>query len=89
MDTIQFIQYITNFNLVLPKHRNFHQNISIKPINFVQQSPFWEVNRFTASQELPCTSCKWKCSLPRSQEPLTYPCPAPNKSSLHTHTLLF
>jgi hypothetical protein len=29
MDTIQFIQYITNFNLVLPKHRNFPQNISI------------------------------------------------------------
>jgi hypothetical protein len=40
MDTIEFIQYITNFNLVLPKQRKFPQNISINSINFLKQIPF-------------------------------------------------
>jgi hypothetical protein len=40
MDTIEFIQYISNFNLVLPKQRNFPQNISIHAVNFLKQIPY-------------------------------------------------
>jgi hypothetical protein len=45
-----------------------------------EQSPAWEVNRFSASQEIP--RILWN---PHSQVPTTYPYPEPAWSSPYSH----
>ena len=47
----------------------------------VAQSPFWEPNRFSASQEIPPHFMEPEGSLPHSQVPATCPYPEPARSS--------
>jgi len=53
----------------------------------IQQSPSWEANRFSASQEIPRILGN-KGSLPHSQVPATCLYPEPVRSSPYPHTLL-
>jgi hypothetical protein len=41
----------------------------------MEQSPSWEANRFSASQEIPCILWYPEDSLPHSQVPATCPYP--------------
>jgi hypothetical protein len=47
----------------------------------MEQSPSWEANRFSASQESPQSLWNPKASLPHVQVPPTCPCPKPDQSS--------
>ena len=50
----------------------------------MEQSPSWEANRFSASQEIPQILWKPK-SLPHSHVPATWPYPKPARSSPYPH----
>ena len=54
----------------------------------MQQSPSWEANRFSASQEFPRILCNTEGSLPHSQVPANCPYPKPSRSSPYSHILL-
>jgi len=47
----------------------------------MEQSPSWEANRFSASQEIPLILWNPEGSLPQSQMPATCPYPEPAQSS--------
>ena len=47
----------------------------------MDQSPSWEANRFSASQEIPRLFMEPESSLPHSQVPTTCPYPKPARSS--------
>jgi len=49
----------------------------------VEQSPSWEANQFSASQEVPPPFVEPEGSLPHSQVPATCPYPEPAQSSLY------
>jgi len=51
----------------------------------MQQSPSWEANQFSASQEIPPYFMEPESSLPHSQVPATCPYPEPARSSPYTH----
>jgi len=49
----------------------------------MEESPFWEANRFSASQEIP--RMEPEVSLPHLQVPATCPCPEPVRYSPYSH----
>ena len=51
----------------------------------MEQSPSWEANRFSGSQEIPQILLKPEGSSPHSQETTTCPYPEPARSSPYTH----
>ena len=51
----------------------------------MEQSPSWEANLFSASQEIPRILLEPKSLLPHSQVPATCPYPEPALSSLYPH----
>ena len=51
----------------------------------MEQSPSWEADRFSASQEIPYNFMEPGGSLPCSQMPATYPYPDPAPSSPYPH----
>ena len=55
------------------------------PTYTTQQSPSWEANRFSASQEIPRILWNPEGSLPYSQVPAACPCPEPARSSPYPH----
>jgi len=54
----------------------------------MEQSPSWEANGFSGSQEIHRILWNPKDSLPHSQVPATWPYPEPARSSPYPHTLL-
>ena len=50
-------------------------------LNSMQLSPFWDANRFAASQEIPPHFIEPEVSLPHSQVPATCPYPEPDRPS--------
>jgi hypothetical protein len=54
----------------------------------MEQSPFWEVNWFAASQEIPLPCMGPKGSLPHFLVPITCPYPEPDQSSPYSHISL-
>ena len=55
------------------------------PTYTMEQSPSWEANRFSASQEIPCILGNPGASLPHSQLHATCPYPEPARSSPYPH----
>jgi hypothetical protein len=54
----------------------------------MEQSPSWEPNSFSASQDVPRIIIKPECSLPHSKVPATCPYPEPGLSSPYPHISL-
>ena len=54
----------------------------------MEQSPYWEANRFSASQEIPHILWNPEGSLPHSQVPDTCLCPQPDRCSPWPHISL-
>jgi len=54
----------------------------------MEQSPSWEANRFSASQEIPRILWKPEGSVPQSQVPATCPYPEPARPSPNPHIFL-
>jgi len=54
----------------------------------LEQSPSWEANRFSSSQEIPLSLFDHAVSLPYSQVPANCPYPEPHRSSPCPHISL-
>ena len=91
-------EYLNNWGLFflqkvfkLKKFENWHIRIGdlslfkINTRNSLEKSPFWEANRFSATQEIP--HILWNpSSLPRLQKPTTCPYHEQSRSSACTHS---
>jgi hypothetical protein len=54
--------------------------------DYMEQSPSWEADNHSASQEIPRRVMEPEDSLPCSQNPATGACPEPDAYRLHIHT---